>query len=201
MGTENPRTATGTLQRQIDRTGQTFVVRAGKDGTKVWEAVEPSGEVEAKPRARTRKALGLGVVAVGVMAGLLGLPRFMLRRPPATVTPAEQTQPLLSTPQVEEKVQRPSPVQSVEIPPVITTRPASRRPDPGYVQIFVDPWAKVIIDGKSVGTTPVRNIALSPGRHHIKLSHPKRQTVEKSIRISSGKTELVDVELKPLVER
>jgi serine/threonine-protein kinase len=69
----------------------------------------------------------------------------------------------------------------------------------GYLRVVVDPWADVWIDGHKVATTPTaRAIALSPGRHFVKLSNPYHQEVQRDVRIRTGETELVEVALEPL---
>jgi serine/threonine-protein kinase len=69
----------------------------------------------------------------------------------------------------------------------------------GYLRVVVDPWAEVSIDGQRVATTPIaRAIALSPGVHFVKLSNPYHREHQQRVRIRTGETELVEVELEPL---
>jgi serine/threonine-protein kinase len=69
----------------------------------------------------------------------------------------------------------------------------------GYLRVVVDPWADVWIDGQKVATTPIaRAIALSPGRHYVKLSNPYHREHQEAVRIRTGETEVVEVELQPL---
>ena len=42
----------------------------------------------------------------------------------------------------------------------------------GYVTISAAPWAQVQLDGRDLGTTPRRNVAVKPGKHALLLSCP-----------------------------
>jgi serine/threonine protein kinase len=57
----------------------------------------------------------------------------------------------------------------------------------GYLKLSVMPWAKVIIDGKEYGTTPLgQPIKLSIGEHEMKLDGPEGLEWKETIRISEG---------------
>jgi len=69
----------------------------------------------------------------------------------------------------------------------------------GSLEVVVDPWAEVYVDGQHVATTPTaRPISLPPGRHFLKLSNPYFEHVDREIRVRAGQTERVEVELAPL---
>jgi hypothetical protein len=61
-----------------------------------------------------------------------------------------------------------------------TVRPTVNAPT-GLVYINALPWAEVLIDGESVGTTPLANLPVAIGTHTIVLRHPtlgeRRQTI------------------------
>jgi len=42
----------------------------------------------------------------------------------------------------------------------------------GFLKIVVNPWANVILDGKSIGITPLSAIALRPGKYKLLLKNP-----------------------------
>ncbi len=66
----------------------------------------------------------------------------------------------------------------------------------GFLRIVVEPWADVYIDGQKVATTPTaQRIALTPGRHYLKLSNPYYEPLDREVRIHPGKTEIVHAEL------
>jgi hypothetical protein len=52
-----------------------------------------------------------------------------------------------------------------------TVRPTVNAPT-GLVFINALPWAEVIIDGRSVGTTPLANLPVGIGTHTVVLKHP-----------------------------
>jgi serine/threonine-protein kinase len=50
--------------------------------------------------------------------------------------------------------------------------PAPEGP-PGLLSFDSDPWAKVFLDSKELGTTPLREVSLPPGRHVLTLRNPE----------------------------
>jgi len=42
----------------------------------------------------------------------------------------------------------------------------------GLIHVNALPWAEVLIDGRSVGETPIGNLSLSVGRHEVIFRHP-----------------------------
>ncbi len=69
----------------------------------------------------------------------------------------------------------------------------------GYLRIVVDPWADVYVDGQKLATTPTaQRIPLSPGVHYLKLANPYFQELQREVRIRTGETQVVEVELEPL---
>jgi hypothetical protein len=58
----------------------------------------------------------------------------------------------------------------------------------GYLQLVVDPWAEVHIDGHLLTVTPTaERFMLSPGVHFVKLIHPQFQPVTREVQIERGK--------------
>jgi len=59
----------------------------------------------------------------------------------------------------------------------------SIRVDPPKASLSVNarPWAEVVLDGNSVGQTPIANLSVSVGSHEIVFRHPtlaeRKQTV------------------------
>ena len=51
------------------------------------------------------------------------------------------------------------------------------------VSLNARPWARIEIDGRDVGVTPLANLALSPGLHHFRAHHPDGRVVERNLRV------------------
>ncbi len=68
----------------------------------------------------------------------------------------------------------------------------------GYLKVVADPWAEVYVDGQLVVTTPSATpIALPPGRHYVKFRNPYYSEVDREVRVRTGVTETLDVEMVP----
>jgi serine/threonine-protein kinase len=73
-------------------------------------------------------------------------------------------------------------------------------PRAGFLEVVVDPWADVWIDGQKVATTPTaQRIPLPPGRHFLRLANPYYREEQREVRIRTDRTEIVEVELAPLL--
>ncbi|MCA9667147.1 MAG: serine/threonine protein kinase [Myxococcales bacterium] len=59
---------------------------------------------------------------------------------------------------------------------------------PGKLQIKARPWARVSVDGKGYGITPIRPIVLSPGVHRVRLSNKRHGSVERAVKVFPGRT-------------
>jgi hypothetical protein len=66
----------------------------------------------------------------------------------------------------------------------------------GHVNVFAEPWAYVMIAGRRVGTTPIRQLALPAGDYRVQLRGLDGKTVWRTVHVKPGKTELIDVEMK-----
>jgi serine/threonine-protein kinase len=65
----------------------------------------------------------------------------------------------------------------------------------GTLSVAVLPFAKVIVDGKPVGSTPIRALSLRPGTHRVELINDalgKHETMTK--RIESGRKQSIKLE-------
>jgi len=81
----------------------------------------------------------------------------------------------------------PKPVAAPPVPPVASNR--------GRLAITTQvPGAKVLLDGKRVGDTPVTIDDVAPGRHVVSLSSPEG-SAKRTIRIEAGQTFTLDVPL------
>jgi len=68
--------------------------------------------------------------------------------------------------------------------------PDSLRPGAaGFLEVAVEPWASVRVDGVDMELTPfAQPLSLSPGVHYVELSNPYFRTITKEVRVVSGKT-------------
>jgi serine/threonine-protein kinase len=78
---------------------------------------------------------------------------------------------------------------------------AARGAKVGYINVYAEPWANVIVDGKSVGTTPIMKLALPEGTHRVRLQNPHARPQENVVRVQGGQTQLLNVDLLPLPPR
>ena len=63
---------------------------------------------------------------------------------------------------------------------------SSRHAEPGFLDVAVDPWASLTVDGRSYGQTPTK-ISLPPGSHRVVLSNSELEKVESlTVKIKSG---------------
>jgi serine/threonine-protein kinase len=58
----------------------------------------------------------------------------------------------------------------------------------GFLQLVVDPWAEVYVDGRLLTVTPTaERFMLAPGVHYVKLVHPQYQPLTREVDIERGK--------------
>jgi PEGA domain-containing protein len=91
---------------------------------------------------------------------------------------------------------------AAEPPPSLVPSPlASSRPEPpadpgkGELQIGVIPWGEVVLDGRSVGSTPLDKMVLGAGPHTVRVRHPLYEIVERRVVVRAGELEKVLVNL------
>jgi len=77
-----------------------------------------------------------------------------------------------------------------------TVRPGVNAPT-GLVSINALPWAEVLIDGRSVGTTPLANLPVEIGTHTVTLKHPTLGERRQTISVTGGTPIRVGVSLEP----
>ncbi len=68
-----------------------------------------------------------------------------------------------------------------------TKVPATTTPGRGYLRLHAYPWAKISIDGKEIGTTPLtKAIEVADGMYTIRFEHDWYEPVEKPLDVSGG---------------
>jgi len=68
---------------------------------------------------------------------------------------------------------------------------------PGHLFVNCTPWATLSIDGSVIGNTPTLDVAVTPGHHHLVLTHDGFQPYETVITVAPGQTlRLTDITLQ-----
>jgi len=98
-------------------------------------------------------------------------------------------------------------IQAPDGAPAVVSTPAAPRRDAGArgqrrpqahgrLDVNAVPWARVEVDGKYVGDTPVRGLRLGAGKHRVRLYNPKvKRSANRTVNIQSGKASSLRVEL------
>jgi hypothetical protein len=74
-------------------------------------------------------------------------------------------------------------------------------PAKGKLAFLVSPWAEITIDGTKLGTTPLRPVSVSEGRHIVILRHPSYEPVRRVVTIQSGRLTKLEVDLTDVAFR
>jgi serine/threonine protein kinase len=132
--------------------------------------------------------------------------------PPPTLTPSPTRAP--APPQaVETKPERREPVPAFVTPkaratptpgPLRGSEAPLARPKPtptpdaanGTLRLRIVPWAEVSLDGRPVGTTPLKALSLSPGVHTVRLQHPSYRPLQKRVNVRAGEVVVLEVDLR-----
>ncbi len=68
-------------------------------------------------------------------------------------------------------------------------------PKSGQLSVQVLPFAEVFVDGKRVGSTPIRSLSLRPGSHIIELTNAGRKKHDRrKIVIEAGHTASIQLD-------
>jgi hypothetical protein len=67
----------------------------------------------------------------------------------------------------------------------------------GFLSIYAEPWAYVVIDGRRVGPTPLMRQPVAAGTHRVRLERAGIQPREQRVSVRAGQTQLVDLDLQP----
>ena len=181
--------------------------------------VEPARVLPSAPSGRAVKvvvALALGLVLTMAFGIFMAIRTWNDRTAgSARPNPADEpeqtvraTLPVASllaptaTPTVSPPVADPSPMptpradRTHQAPAVSEpTRQPTPAPSFGVLEVRVRPWAEVILDGESLGTTPLRPVRLSIGDHEVELLHPKYKPLRKRVTVAADATFILEVDL------
>jgi serine/threonine-protein kinase len=119
---------------------------------------------------------------------------------PPTAEPTQATK--------REPTPSPTPPPTPVPTPPPTPAPAIRAPLPegaqpvsapavrkGRFRLAVTPWARVTIDDKEQGTSPIPDVELPVGKHLVVLSHPHFRPLRRSFTIRAGETTTLTINL------
>jgi eukaryotic-like serine/threonine-protein kinase len=112
-----------------------------------------------QPNLQARNSVRAGIVAHGIVFGVLALFLGLIH-----------VAPLDATPRTKE----------------VLIREAQR----GYVRVDAHPWARIFVDDKEVGTTPMaKPLELKEGPHVVRFEHDWYQPLERPIEVVAGTAE------------
>ena len=66
----------------------------------------------------------------------------------------------------------------------------------GRINVSAIPWAKVIINGKEIGSTPIINQKVPVGTHNIVLQHPDFPDITKKIEVKKDQDQKIIVDMR-----
>jgi eukaryotic-like serine/threonine-protein kinase len=85
--------------------------------------------------------------------------------------------------------------RAVAPPASMPSTPAPVAEAPGILRLAIRPYAEVSIDGRIVGTTPMKPLTLTAGVHSIVLSNPGFHPLTRRVTIEAGKTASLEIDL------
>ncbi|MCC6808487.1 MAG: serine/threonine protein kinase [Deltaproteobacteria bacterium] len=93
----------------------------------------------------------------------------------------------------------PPPDPAPEAPPEIPDPPRDAAkpiaPKKGELRILVQPYGVIYADGERLGMTPeVEVLKLAPGRHQVRIEHPKFDPIYRTVEIAAGRRQTLRVE-------
>ncbi len=108
--------------------------------------------------------------------------------PPAPVpSPFVETKPLRKVPSPPRAPAIPAPAARADLPQIDVPN--------GTLKLRVAPWAEVSLDGRALGTTPLKPLSLAPGAYTVRLQHPSYRPLQKRVTVRPGEVFVLDVDL------
>ncbi|MBX3250336.1 MAG: protein kinase [Myxococcales bacterium] len=190
---DNSRGASAPMGRDVEdlAVGDAAALERVRGGT-VTDARRANGQMRARVPGRSRWALVaagavvalLAVIATLVSSRLLGpppAPRDVAAEPPPSppsIEPATEVRGV--EPAVESAV-------VAEVGTEVSEVGAEVAPSRGSLTVHATPWAEVSVDGRSLGTTPIRRVSLAPGNHTLVFENPPLgRTLRVPVRVEAG---------------
>lgn len=163
-----------------------------------------STDDEVRVRALGRPPSQVPRWALALMAALAGLVAlyFAQTNQPLPEGEPERPDPVSTPPTVpdagvELSDAGPAAPPDADLPDA--ARSPTPEPNPAVVRIDLtvnaNPWARVRLDGRSLGVTPVRRHAIPVGRHHIVFENPERRLEQRfEARVGRDMTVVADMQ-------
>jgi AAA domain len=147
-------------------------------------------EAATRPPAPSRAWRTRGLLASAGLVGALAL-GFAMGRWTAPATPQEPTAPAAAAAMPDVSAPPPAPVAAQPAPAPPVAAPAEPAPpvvaaspppaEPVRIHINAKPWARVAVDGRDVGMTPLGNVALEPGMRRFRAELPDGRVIERDV--------------------
>jgi len=166
-------------------------------------------------------ALVLGIGAIALLArmggsdpGVATPAKTDARAASVAKVPASAVPPILVTPLLDAGLIAPenreaadgslpdaAPIDVIDAAPKVEDRKSKHRRRPprvakGRLAVKTSPYSVVYLQGKKLGTTPMANVPLAPGRYRLVFKNPDFGSVSKTAIIRSGKTTKLDFALE-----
>ena len=86
--------------------------------------------------------------------------------------------------------------QATPAPAPVAAAPTAA--EPSFLTVGTRPWTTVVLDGKSLGSTPLYKVSIPAGRHTLLLHNDDEGIRQTSvIDVRPGETKKLDLTLKP----
>ncbi len=134
-------------------------------------------------KSRAGLFIGVAVVAVAGVGGYLALANKQTAAPPVpppSQTPSAPVETVRVTAPVTQTPPRRDPVRQTAPPPAVAAQ--------GFITVDADPAGTVFIDGREVGSTPVVEYGVSPGRHTIRVDRAGFKSKSETVDVSANAT-------------
>lgn len=168
---------------------------AGAVGYVTWPA--PSAQVAERADAGETAAVAVAVEAPPDA----GAPTGEEASPEGGVVLAAAEPAAEAEPEAEADLVELEPLASGEPEATKPAPPVRKKPGVGRVNVITTfkggpYWASILINGERRGTTPAL-LELPPGSHRLRLERPGFRPIEKQIKVASGRSAVVRIELRP----
>ncbi len=135
---------------------------------------------------RTTVALLIALALLGVhRLGVRAAPGEAVREPPRTAVESPLARSPGPVPDVEGEKEKGAPREHAQPAPTFEkSQPAVERPVRSIlVSLNARPWARIEIDGRDVGITPLADLPLSPGLHRFRAHLPDGRVLERAVHV------------------